>query len=169
MSEAAGFVLRKGEVADLPLLYNMLYEAAAANPEIRKMDMEAALSLPMIRRYVEGWGREGDLAVVAAEPAGKQLGAAWLRLFQAENPSYGFIDESIPELTMGVIADARGRGIGTALISKIIEIARDEGYEELSLSVEKNNDAVELYTRNGFIEVGPSEHRPSSITMKRTL
>ena len=169
MSDNVEFVIRRGEVSDLPLMYNMLYEAAAANPEIRTMDMEAVLSLPMIRRYVEAWGREGDIAVVASEPAGKPLGAAWLRLFEAEDPSYGFIHESIPELTMGVIAEARGRGIGTALITKIIEIAKDEGYEEISLSVEKDSEAVELYKRSGFLEVGPSEQRPTSITMKKTL
>jgi ribosomal protein S18 acetylase RimI-like enzyme len=163
--EEATFVVRRGEVSDLPLMYLMLFEAAAANPEIRKLDREAAISLPQVRKYVEGWGREGDEVVVAAEKAGRPLGAAWFRLFPKEDPAYGFVSESIPELTIGVVDEARGRGIGTSLMEHIIEIAREEGYSALSLSVEKDSEAVALYKRHGFVSKGQSAQRPTSITM----
>lgn len=156
---------RQGEVADLPLLWQMLFEAAAAEPEIRKMGREIALSLPRIRKYVEGWGREGDLAVVASEASGRPLGAAWFRLFPAEDSGYGFVGEDIPEVTIGVIEDARRRGIGGQLLEKIIEMARSEGYRALSLSVESESPAVKLYEKHGFIRQGPSEQRPTSFTM----
>jgi ribosomal protein S18 acetylase RimI-like enzyme len=164
-SEGKDFVIRLGEVSDLPLLYLMLYEAAAVNPAIRQLDREAALSLPQVRKYVEGWGRPGDQAVVAAEPTGRQLGAAWYRLFTAKDPGYGFVSEDVPEVTIGVVDDARGRGIGSALLKRIVELARDERHQALSLSVESDNEAVALYKRHGFELVGKSKDRGSSDTM----
>lgn len=165
MSTEGDFLVRLGEVSDIPFMYLMLFEAAATNPGIAQMDKEAALSLPQIRKYVEGWGRDGDACVVAAEPAGKPLGAAWMRLFSEEDPGYGFVGEDVPELTIGVADDARGRGIGSALMKRIIDIAKDEGYSLLSLSVEKDSNAVALYDRFGFVSKGPSEQRPTSETM----
>ncbi len=159
------FIIRLGEVSDLPLLYLMLYEAAAANPAIRQLDREAALSLPQVRKYVEGWGRRGDQAVVAAEHTGRQLGAAWYRLFTAQDPAYGFVSEDVPEVTMGVVDDARGRGIGSALLKRIVEQAREEGFDALSLSVEADSEAVALYERHGFELVGKSKQRPTSNIM----
>jgi len=158
-------VIRKGEVSDLPLLYLMLFEAAAANPAIRELNREAALSLPQVRKYVEGWGRRGDEAVVAAERTGRQLGAAWFRLFSSEDPAYGFVSEEIPEVTIGVVDDARGRGIGTALLTRISELAKEADFEALSLSVEADSEAVALYERHGFVVLGKSEQRPTSLTM----
>ncbi|MEO7454421.1 MAG: GNAT family N-acetyltransferase [Fimbriimonadales bacterium] len=165
MSNEREYVIRRGEVVDIPLMYVMLFEAAATNPEIAKLDREVALSLPQVRKYVEGWGRDGDQSVVASEPTGKPLGAAWFRLFPADDPGYGFVSEGIPELTIGVVGDARGRGIGSALMQRAIDIAKEEGYESLSLSVEKNSNAVGLYEKFGFVSKGTSEHRKSSVTM----
>lgn len=163
------FVIRLGEVSDLPLMYLMLFEAAATNPEVKKLDREVALTLPEIRKYAEGWGRKGDQSVIAAEKTGRQLGAAWYRLFKQQDPAYGFVSEDIPELTIGVVDDARGRGIGSALMEKIIGIAKDDGHPALSLSVEADNEAVSLYERYGFLSQGASGQRPSSLTMLLTF
>ena len=165
MSTEGAFVVRRVEVSDIPLMYMMLFEAAATNPDIAKLDREVALSLPQIRKYVEGWGRDGDECVVASEASGKPLGAAWFRLFPAEDPGYGFVGEDVPELTMGVAEDARGRGIGSALMKRVIEVAKDEGYNSLSLSVKKDSNAVGLYERFGFKRKGESEQRPTFDTM----
>jgi ribosomal protein S18 acetylase RimI-like enzyme len=109
---------------------------------------------PSVARYVEGWGRRGDAGVIAEEAAGRPLGAAWYRLFTETEPGYGFIDPGIPEVSIGVEADARGQGIGTALLEALIERARAEGFPSLSLSVEDDNPAVRLYERAGFRTIG---------------
>lgn len=165
MSTEGEYVVRRGEVSDIPLMYMMLFEAAATNPDIAKLDREVALSLPQIRKYVEGWGRDGDECVVASEAAGKPLGAAWYRLFSAEDPGYGFVREDVPELTIGVADNARGRGIGSALMKRVIEVAKDEGYNSLSLSVKRDSKAVGLYERFGFKRKGESQQRPTFDTM----
>ena len=71
-------------------------------------------------RYVSGWGRPGDVGMIAEDKRSRPLGAAWFRLFSTDQPGYGFVDESIPEVSMAVRDDCRGRGIGTALLLTLI-------------------------------------------------
>jgi ribosomal-protein-alanine N-acetyltransferase len=49
----------------------------------------------------------------------------------------------------------RGRGLGTFLLGRVIEIARARGIENVFLEVRPSNAvAVDLYRRFGFQEVG---------------
>ena len=48
----------------------------------------------------------------------------------------------------------RGKGLGRELLAKLLDQARAEGYEELSLSVEPDNPAIHLYEEYGFSKVG---------------
>ncbi len=107
-------------------------------------------------RYVRGWGRPGDTAVVALE-GGFAVGAAWYRLFTSQEPGYGFVDESTPELAIAVVPSKRGRGIGERLLTALLERARAAGYESLSLSVEPENPSRKLYERHGFEVVNEGE------------
>lgn len=51
-----------------------------------------------------------------------------------------------------VSADARGKGIGNALMQKSIEWAKDFGYSQIYLeSFPELNKAVSMYERSGFI------------------
>jgi GNAT superfamily N-acetyltransferase len=72
------------------------------------------------------------------------------RDFTADAPGYGFVSEDIPELGIGVVEGRRGEGIGRALMNGIIAAAKGG----LSLSVEDDNPAVELYRKSGFVPVG---------------
>jgi GNAT superfamily N-acetyltransferase len=50
---------------------------------------------------------------------------------------------------------ARGRGVGEALVNKVLEWAKDAGYEQLMLWVVEGNSAAEsLYRRVGFRRTG---------------
>lgn len=55
-----------------------------------------------------------------------------------------------------VAAEARGRGIGTALLQFALDWARERGYAGMQFNAvaESNRAAVELYTRHGFQIVG---------------
>ncbi len=61
---------------------------------------------------------------------------------------------------MMVRAEARGQGVGHALVSACIERARaNSGFELLTLSVTSTNAAaVALYTRTGFVRYGCLPH-----------
>ena len=107
-------------------------------------------------RYVENWGRPGDAAVIALDE-GFPVGAAWYRLFKQSAPGYGFVDEQTPELSISVVPSRRRHGVGQELLDALIETARTEGHEQVSLSVEKDSAAVPFYERNGFTSAGESD------------
>ena len=133
-------VLRRGGAQDARFLRDMLVHAYY---------WRARVPGSLVSRYVRGWGRPGDTAVIALE-GGFPVGAAWFRLFPPAEPGYGFVDESTPELAIAVVPSKRGRGIGDELLQALLAKAKDAGYERLSLSVEPGNPARKLYERHGF-------------------
>lgn len=145
-----GVTVRRGTRSDVPFLNRMLYEAAYWRPDRPRSSMEEALKDPHLSRYISGWGRSGDTAVVALDDEGQPIGAAWYRLFTPDEPGYGFVDSSTPEVSMAVMEEHRGRGIGRALLNALIDAATSEGFTALSLSVEQDNRAVALYESIGF-------------------
>ena len=150
--------LRPYEPGDLVFLREMLYEAANWRPDEPRPPKEEVLSEPKLGRYLEGWGRAGDEAVVAVEPGGgRRLGAAWYRLMTSEEPGYGFVDDATPEVALAVVSDYRGRGLGGALLRELRRVAWSKGYGALSLSVEHGNPALRLYERNGFVRLYEAE------------
>ena len=104
--------------------------------------------LPVFR-YVKSWGRRGDAGVVAFEGP-NAYGAAWYRLFPADAPGFGFVDEETPELAIAVVPSRRGKGTGSELLRALLDQARRDGFQALSLDVERDSPAVELYERHGF-------------------
>jgi len=154
-------VIRRGGRQDVRFLRDMLHHAYYWR------ELEPGEDPGPVSRYVKGWGRPGDTAVIALED-GFPVGAAWYRLFRQDQPGYGFVDEEIPELAVAVVPSRRGRGIGDALLNALCERAREEGHPALSLSVERTNDAlVSFYEKHGFERV--SEDGGDSVTMRRRL
>jgi GNAT superfamily N-acetyltransferase len=128
----------------------MSYEAFSWRPGERAIPFDEALARPDVARYTDGWGRAGDLGMIA-DPG---LGAAWSRLFTEDDHGYGFVAPDVPELSIGVARDARGRGVGTRLLTELVARAGAAGHPAISLSVEVDNPAVRLYERLGFTRVG---------------
>jgi GNAT superfamily N-acetyltransferase len=118
--------------------------------------------LPVFR-YVQNWGRDGDAGLVAFDPRGP-FGAAWYRLFTAEEPGFGFVDERTPELTIAVVPSRRGQGIGGELLVALLEQARTDGFDAISLSAEC--ERTELYQRSGFV---PLHDTGKAVTMRLPL
>ena len=159
------FDIRLIQPDDEPFLWDMAWEATAVDAGMRALGREAAFTIPHVRHYLEGWGRPGDAGVVAVAGSGERLGAAWYRLFPAEDPGWGFVAADIPELSIGVAMNARGRGAGGALLDALLMLAREAGYRALSLSVDRQNPARRLYERKGFRNAGISSPAESSVTM----
>jgi ribosomal protein S18 acetylase RimI-like enzyme len=132
--------------SDVAFLRRML--CWAADWKSTELD-ESQLLRPKVSRYVEGWGRPGDHAVVA-EASGDLIGAAWYRLFASNEHGYGFVDEQTPEISIAVEPAYRGLGIGRNLLDSLAESARTAGHPALSLSVEEDNPALRLYERAGY-------------------
>lgn len=139
----------EGNEKEFEFFLDMLYESIHI-PE-NKPSKEVLLNSPGIRKYHEGWGRKGDKVLFAVDVENQTVGAAWYRLFDDNNKSYGYIDGNTPEIGMAVSKEVRGRGVGTLLMHKIIQQAKDEGYNTISLSVDLENDtAINMYQKLGF-------------------
>ncbi|MEM1239322.1 MAG: GNAT family N-acetyltransferase [Cyanobacteria bacterium P01_H01_bin.26] len=62
-------------------------------------------------------------------------------------------------ISLWVAPQARGRGVGQALIDVVVGWARSEGYVQLVLEVgEENRNAISLYTRKGFKPTGQTRN-----------
>ncbi len=151
--------------SDLRFLVAMLREAAFWRDPATAPEVDEVLRRPELTRYVQGWGRPGDRGLVATV-ADTPVGAVWLRRFAAEDAGYGFIDASIPELSIAVDASHRGLGIGRCLLEAMLVQARLDGPAQISLSVETDNPAHRLYQQVGFRDV---EVADGAATMLVTL
>src|SRR6185312_11319526 len=98
-------------------------------------------------------GRDFGLADVDGDTI---RAVAWLVFLPAEDPGYGFVDADIPELSITTFAGHRRQGVGSALLSEVIDRARSRGIPGISLSVADGNGARRLYDRAGFAVVGRS-------------
>ncbi len=153
--------IRPATAGDASFLQTMLAAATdwrsnAVTPDQRARIMDD----PDLARYLVGWPACGEVGFVVENE--EPVGAAWWRYFTDHNPGYGFVDEATPEIAIGVVADARGQGFGTALLRTIIGGARRREVPALSLSVEIDNPATDLYRRLGFVTIA---HRDNSLTM----
>lgn len=144
--------IRPALTSDLDVLREMSFYAARWRPGQENDSRQSVLSDDHVARYLEVWGRPGDMAFVAEEH-GQPVGAAWVRLFARERPGFGFIDSTIPELSIAVVPARRGSGIGLALLTATLDAARQAGHRAVSLSVEVDNPALRLYERVGFKKV----------------
>ena len=145
--------IRPAVADDGEFLQHMLVVAADWRPEATPRPVEKMLRDPALAHYVVGWPQSGDFGVVAEEDGGRRLGAAWCRYFSADDPSYGFVSPDVPEVSIGVLREARGHGVGRGLMEALIEEARVRSISDVSLSVEVDNFARHLYTRLGFTVV----------------
>ena len=136
---------RRGSAADVPFMRSLL-------PHAYGWRVNALDAVIPLTRYVDNWGRRGDLAVIAHE-TGNRVGAAWLRLFRASEPGYGFVDEETPELSIAVVPSRRRHGVGQELLEALLAAARADGHAQVSLSVEEGSPAIGFYERNGFERV----------------
>jgi GNAT superfamily N-acetyltransferase len=83
-------------------------------------------------------------------------GAAWYRLFTADEPGFGFVDEQTPEVTIAVVPSRRGKGAGKELLDALLDRARTDGYGSVSLSASPEQQTY--YERFGFETVREDPH-----------
>lgn len=59
------------------------------------------------------------------------------------------------DIGISILKDYWGLGIGGRMMSCLVEIANNEGFEQIELNVAENNKrAIEMYKSFGFIEMG---------------
>lgn len=125
-------------------LYLAIHQEDPTNPVSRSV-----LELPELATYISNRGRRSDHCLVA-EVGGVVIGAAWCRIYAGQVTGYGFVDDQTPELTMSLLPEYRGRGIGSELLGRLLELLQEKGFERASLSCQVSNPAYRLYQRMGF-------------------
>jgi GNAT superfamily N-acetyltransferase len=103
------------------------------------------------RDWAAGRWRGGDAAVFAVRRADAAVGTATGAEYEAE-PGVAHV------YAMWVAPDARGAGVGRALLEAVVGWARGRGCERLVLRVtETNGTARRFYAACGFAETGVRE------------
>lgn len=147
---------------EYPLLEDFLYEAIFI-PEGMAPPPRSILDTPELQVYISGFGTQIHDKAMVAEVDGKVVGAIWVRIMN----DYGHIDNDTPSLAISLFQEYRGLGIGTALMQKMLDQLKEDGYRQVSLSVQKDNYAVKLYQKTGFEIV--SENEEEYIMIKQTI
>ena len=163
--------LRRATTADLPFMWDMLYEAAAVGWTLQALappSKSEVLAHPSNKRYLADWGRAGDAGMIGENAEGSAVGAAWYRQFALPDRGDGIVAvPGVPEIAIGVRPDTRGQGVGAELLEALLGIARQEGFKRLALSVDPANPARRLYARCGFRELpGGNPYAGTSVLME---
>jgi RimJ/RimL family protein N-acetyltransferase len=146
------FILEDGEKvrfrpevrSDTELLWNMISSLSEKSL--------SCLLPPFTRERVEGWTNSIDyekvltlVAVIIEKGEQKIIGTATLTF----NAMEGFKHKA--ELSMTVHDGYQDKGIGTAILKHLLEIAKVKGLRKVGLTVNTDNDkAIHLYKKVGF-------------------
>ena len=145
------YIIREIKEEEYPILSDFLYEAIFI-PESMEKPPKAIIEQSELQVYIADFGKEDDWCLVA-EVKGKIVGAVWGRIMNY----YGHIDDETPSLAISLYGEYRHLGIGTALMKAILHLLKEKGYKQTSLSVQKENYAVNMYQKIGFKVVSETE------------
>ena len=134
--------LRKDETG---ILKDFLYEAIFI-PDGAQAPERSIIEIPELSVYYEDFGSRPADNCIVAEADGKVIGAVWTRIMD----DYGHVDDDTPSFAISLYKEYRGKGIGTAMMRKMLELLEDQGYKRASLAVQKANYAVRMYKTVGF-------------------
>lgn len=119
----------------------------------RDVDLvDAIMAQAFDPRFGEAWTRGQCLGVLAMP--GVRL---TLALLDDEPAGFAMVRTVLDEaelLLLGVVPAQRRRGVATALLRAVVADALGTGAAKLHLEVRAGNEAVRLYTGNGFAKVG---------------
>lgn len=154
MSEVIIRELKKEETLILEdMLYNALYQEEGS-PILPK----EIIKTPEIYVFIENFGTRKDDYCLISELDGVVIGAVWIRILDGIIKGYGNIDDKTPEFAISLLPNYRGKGYGTLMMKEMIKYLKKIGYTQASLSVNKKNYAVNMYSKLGFEIIREKEH-----------
>lgn len=139
------YIIREMHSYEYPLLEDFLYEAIFQRDE-NKLAPKSIIQRPELQVYIKNFGSKQDDYCLCVETDGKIIGAVWVRIING----FGSIDNHTPEFAISFFKEYRGKGIGTELMTNMIEHLKKAGYAKASLAVQKDNYAVKMYMKLGF-------------------
>lgn len=148
----AGSRIRPLRPEEAPLMDVFLYEAIFQRPGQPRLPREITAK-PELRVYIQDFGAKRGDHCLCAEEGGRVIGMVWTRII----PGYGHLDNETPEFAISLLPEARGRGVGSRLMRAMLTLLRQEGYARASLAVQKDNYALRMYQKAGFVTIGETE------------
>jgi GNAT superfamily N-acetyltransferase len=136
---------------DQALLWDWLH-IALWDPPPAPLRPREVLQHPGVRIYAEGWGRPGDVGLVALRD-GQAAGACWMRVLP-EGVGLASVDAVTPQLGIGLMPAFQRQGIGKPLMRATLDAAWAAGHPRVALTVHPENPARRLYAACGFEESG---------------
>lgn len=154
------------------LLTDFLYEAIFQK-DTSKLAPRTIIQESSLWVYIDEFGTKKDDYCFVAELNNRIVGAVWVRYIKA----FGHINDAVPEFAISAYPQYRGKGIGTALMRKMLEHLRLKGYSRTSLAVQKDNYAVKMHQSVGFEICDENERdrrypaipRPQYLRLQRLL
>lgn len=146
------YTIRNINKDEYPLLDDFLYEAIFI-PEGVEAPPRSIINEPELQIYVRDFGKKEHDRALVAEADGRVVGAVWVRIMN----DYGHIDDDTPSFAISLYSEYRNKGIGTAMMSRMLGILSECGYEKASLAVQKANYAVKMYKKLGFEVIGEND------------
>ena len=137
--------IRKLRDDETELLKDFLYEAIFV-PEGMELPDKSIIEQPELSLYYEGFGSGPADNCLVAEVDSKVVGAVWTRIMN----DYGHVDDETPSFAISLYKEYRGKGIGTAMMRRMLELLKRQGWKKASLAVQKANYAVRMYEAVGF-------------------
>ncbi len=137
--------IRRLRENETELLKDFLYEAIFIPEGVESPD-RSIVEQPELSLYYDGFGSEPADHCLVAEVDGKVVGAVWTRIMN----DYGHVDDETPSFAISLYREYRGQGIGTAMMRKMLELLKSQGWKKASLAVQKENYAVRMYEAVGF-------------------
>lgn len=125
-------------------------------------DVAANPAFAHYAQLVPSRGDFGQVAEGAWDGGLSWAGVVWVLYLPRADAGFGFVAESVGELSICVQPGWRGRGLGRRLLRAALAEAMDRGHRQLSLSVEEGNPARGLYTSVGFVDA-PAPAAPGTM------
>lgn len=146
------YLIREISPREYKVLDDFIYEAIFI-PEGVAPPPKSIILQPDIQVYIKDFGSFPDDKCLVAEVGGKVIGAVWVRIMD----DYGHIDDETPSFAISLYSEYRGNGIGTAMMKRMLEWLKADGYKKASLAVQKANYAVKMYLAVGFDIIDENE------------
>jgi phosphinothricin acetyltransferase len=144
----SNLVIRPAEAGDLPRI-TAIYDDAVRNGTA-SYELEPPDEAEMARRFEAL--RAGGFPYLAAEEDGTVLGYAYAGPFRPR-PAYRFIVED----SVYVAPQAKGRGVGLALMRALVEAVKALGFRQIVAVIGDGGPAsasVRLHEKLGFVHAG---------------
>lgn len=143
------YIIREMKKEEYPLLKDFLYEAIFQREGADPVPKDI-IQTPALQVYIKDFGTQPDDYCLCVEADDNKLvGAVWVRNIAG----YGSIDTETPEFAISLYKPYRGKGIGTELMKSMLQLLSTKGYRKVSLAVQKDNYAVSMYQKAGFLTI----------------